>query len=289
MHVLVTGSRGFVGRRLVRRLEAMGWPVTPVERVSREIESPGAPVGYALDSADMRDALTSPDLRVVHLGWDIGRRNDWVAQANCVAGSASLLSQLLPFKPRQLICLGSAEEYGRREGVLSEHDAPSLPLTAYGWAKATMRELLVSWREPGTAVLWLRPFLVYGPDQSGHMVVPTAVRAAMERRPAQFTDGRQLRDFVHVEDVVDAIVMGLERVPDGMNVINLGTGEPVAVRDFLEQVELLFSASGLFAMGAIARRPGEPDIVVADVGRAAAVIGWRASIRWREGVASLRH
>lgn len=285
MHILVTGGGGFVGSRLVRRLKNNGVSVVCLRRQS----AAGSPLDRreAVFDAEVKEFCSRGDLRVVHLGWDVQRRGDWTVQSNCVAESARLFAYVST-QPRQLIVLGSAEEYGRREGRLNEEDMPLLPLSAYGWAKQATRELVQSWRTAETAVLWLRPFLVYGPGQTGSMLIPTAITAAEQRRPAAFSDGAQRRDFVHVEDVVDAIVLGLDRCPSGMEVVNIGTGEPVAVKSVLEQLALLFDASGLFSIGGLPRRVGEPDLQVANPQRAAELIGWRARTDWRAGLLTLR-
>ena len=116
------------------------------------------------------------------------------------------------------------------------------------------------------------------------MLVPYAIRQALSRQPADFTDGEQLRDFVYVDDVVSAIVSGVERQLAGVNIVNLGGEEPVRIRDVLSEVARLYDAEDLWRFGARPRRQGEPEMQVADISRAKNLLDWRPTVSWREGL-----
>lgn len=286
--VAVTGAAGFIGRRLVARLAAEGVAVLALDRVP-----PPAPPGGRAVAADLAawawpdDWRAGPPFALVHLAWDLAERGSWSAQAQQVRTLAVLLERL-PAVCARVVGLGSAEEYGRRGGVLREEDAPVGPLSAYGWAKRAAGELALAWAQAGARQLaWLRPFVVYGPGQAGDMVVPYALRQARAGRAAEFTDGRQRRDFVHVDDVVAALLCALRR-PDGAPLCcNLGTGAPVPVREVLEGIAARCGAAALFRYGARPRRPGEPELQAADLARARAKLGWAPRITMAEGLDDL--
>src|SRR5262249_60407589 len=110
-----------------------------------------------------------------------------------------------------------------------------------------------------------------------------ALRQARVGAAAQFSDGTQQRDFVYIDDVVEAFHVALRLRPAGFEAINLGSGTPIRVRDVLEYLGQLLGAGDRFQFGARPRRAGEPGVQVADPSRAAAVLGWSARVPWREG------
>jgi nucleoside-diphosphate-sugar epimerase len=142
-----------------------------------------------------------------------------------------------------VVAAGSAEEFGERGGVIAEDDPPAGRLSAYGWGKAAARTLLQSWAEgTGRPTLWLRPFVVYGPWQGGNMAVPYAIRQALDGLPAEFSDGVQRRDFVHVDDVAEAFRAALRVLSPGFTAVNVGTGKGTALRAVLELIGELTGA-----------------------------------------------
>lgn len=285
MLVLLTGARGFVGRRLSQKLQSLGRHVIELRRDGGSTSHAG--YGAALASPHLLQRVEGADLRVVHLAWDLTHKHDWAAQARCVADSAALFAGLASLRPCQVVALGSADEYGCVSEPVAETHPTVEPRNAYGWAKHALCEFLTSWRSPGTSIVWLRPFLIYGPGQEGAMLVPTAVRALTEGRASPFSDGAQLRDFVHVDDVVDAIVATLDRALPGLEVINVGTGHGVRVRDFLMEMASQRPTADAILLGALPRRVDEPEVLVANVERASALLGWRARIDWRAGIRTL--
>jgi nucleoside-diphosphate-sugar epimerase len=205
--------------------------------------------------------------------------------ADHVARLSGLLDSWVGRGLRMLIVPGSAEEYGQRGGRLREEDPPAGWLSPYGWGKWSVQMLLRCWSaQTGIPVVWLRPFIVYGPGQTGNMVLPYAVRQVQVGAAAELSDGTQQRDFVFIDDVVEAFHAAMQLPPAGFQAINLGSGTPIRVRDVLEYLGQLLGAGDRFQFGARPRRAGEPEMQVADPSRAAAVLGWSARVAWREGV-----
>lgn len=283
--IVVTGAAGFIGRRVVARLAAAG-NVIALDRVP---DPGGWPRGVEYRLLDLDREMPGSDGSwwLVHLAWSLDRANA-AAQQESLRTFARLLGQE---GLTGVVGLGSAEEYGEIEGRLREDMAPGLRLSAYGQAKHEACSALRAWASgDGRKAIWLRPFVVYGPGQGGSMAIPYAVRCARERMPAEFSEGLQRRDFVHVDDVADGIAQAAVRLgaPGGnVAVCNLGRGEPVRLRDVLERIADRTNARELFRFGARPMRPGEPQEQFADVAAAPDLSGWRARISWEAGVDDL--
>lgn len=292
MNIIVTGSEGFLGRAVVARLVADGHQVVAVDRVYHD--SPGIK-DVVYHHADLDDPFNllpksesqNPNFALIHLAWDMRRYEGYAIQAGQVRIFASLLDYWSTRGLQKVIFMGSAEEYGHRSGVIAETDEPELPLSPYGWAKRSARSLLQSWTSrTGIPSAIMRPFVMYGPGQKGDMLIPTAIEAAKDKRRTSFTDGKQWRDFVYIDDVVRAISRAVVLEASGFQEFNLGSGG-VMVSDVLTGIAAKYNAVPFFALGARPRRPGEPDRQIADTSRAAAVLGWKAETDWASGLAKI--
>ncbi len=292
MRIVITGSRGFIGSQLVPRLQHDGLDVVGVGRAAGPCGGPAGSRYHQCDLCDPSQLLPADcqdePFTLIHLAWDTTRSQHYRSQAEMVSRLAGLLDHWAPRGLRRLVAVGSAEEYGQRGGRIREEDPPQGRLTAYGWGKRSAQALAQSWSEAtGIAVAWLRPFLVYGPGQSGNMAIPYAIRQARLGETAQFSDGQQQRDFVYIDDVVEAFRVVLRAQLPAFQVFNIGTGVPVRVRDVLEYVADLFGIRSRFHFGSIPRRQGEPDLQIASTDKVAQQLGWEARVPWWEGIRRL--
>ena len=291
--LIITGACGFIGRHLLERLQDYPGPVLAVDRIEPKARFPESIRFHRSDLMDPSQLIPS-DLDIsdgfvlIHLAWDMRRGRDYAAQMAQTHLLAALLDHWTERGLLRLVGMGTAEEYGRRSGLIHESDPPLLPLSPYGLSKRTAGLMAASWglRE-GRSAIWLRPFIAYGAGQGGDMLLPYAVTKAKAREVAEFTDGLQERDFVHVNDVADAIRAAIDKPLAGVHTVNIGTGAPAKVRDVLAEVAKRADAEELFRFGARPRRAGEPERQVADISAARDLLGWTPKIGWREGIAAM--
>jgi UDP-glucose 4-epimerase len=259
MRALVTGGAGFIGSHLVDALVARGDEVTVVDDLStgrREFLNPAA----HLVEHDIREPFDVGADAVVHLA----------AQA---AGARLVFSST-----------GGAI-YGDVDGPAAE-DAPLRPVSPYGMAKLAAEAYVQGWnRVHGTQHVVLRFANVYGPRQSatleGGVIAIFLERLAAGEEALIFGDGEQTRDFVHVDDVVRALLRASTR--DG-GVFNVGTGVETAVNRLHA---LCCEAVGVDAP---ARhdppRLGDARRSVLDVTRAARELDWHPEVELAGGLFS---
>ena len=280
MRVLVTGSGGFVGRHLCQYLEAMGdqviacpWPE-------------GLDVLDVTDGAAVRQRVTdsSPDA-LVHLAGvsSVAWSHAHPAQTflvNCL-GAVNVLEAVSLARPgcRALI-IGSGEMYGRAaKGHRSQEDDPLRPLSPYAASKCAAEQAARQFATAyGQHIICARPFNHIGSGQSPQFVVPSFARqiADIKRglRPPHLEVGdlTPVRDFLHVEDVVRAYRLLLERAEPAA-VYNVCGGQPLSVRELLETLLTLSGVQAEIRVDPARLRPAEIPWLVGDSSRIHA-LGW---------------
>jgi len=290
LRAVVTGGAGFIGSNLVDALLARGDAVVVVDDLStgkRENVAEGA----RLVEVDIRDpglagvfAETQPEV-CFHLAAQADvptsvARPDFDAEVN-VVGTIRVLEAAGKGAHVVFSSTGGAI-YGECNGPARE-DHPRTPLSPYGVAKLAGEEYLAAWnRLRGTRHGTLRFGNVYGPRQEAGLeggVVAIFLNAmAGGEETTIFGDGGQTRDFVHVDDIVRALLLA----PGRGGVFNVGSGVETSVRELHERCR---AVSGDERPPRQAP-PREGDVVrsVLDVSLAAAELGWRPEVSLDEGL-----
>jgi dTDP-L-rhamnose 4-epimerase len=177
------------------------------------------------------------------------------------------------------------------EWRLVSEDAPLRPRSLYAASKAAQEHYALAWAEAtgGTAVA-LRYHNVYGPfmpRDTPYSGVAAIFRSAIERGepPRVFEDGGQMRDFVHVDDVAAANLAAVGSDVDGFAAFNVCSGRPVSIMEVAARLGEVRDGAAPVVTGQY--RSGDVRHIVADPANAADVLGFRAAIDWRDGLADL--
>jgi dTDP-L-rhamnose 4-epimerase len=176
-----------------------------------------------------------------------------------------------------------------RPGLVPE-DAPMDPRSTYAATKLAQEHLARAWaRQTGGSVWALRYHNVYGPRMpfgTPYAGVASIFRSALERgeAPRVLEDGRQRRDFVHVTDVAAANLAALTAPAEGFVAANVCSGEPHTVGEFAGELARVMGGPEPVVVGGA--RPGDVRHVVADPSFARERLGFRAGMRFADGVAA---
>ena len=301
MRTLVTGAAGFIGSTLVDRLLADGHTVVGLDDLS---SGRSENLGQAERSADFdfikadiveADLIglladTRPEV-IFHLAAQISVRHSvddppFDAAVN-VVGTVRLAEAARRAGVRKIVHTSSGGSiYGTPPSYPTGEDVPTDPTSPYAAGKVAGEVYLNTFRNLyGLECSHVAPANVYGPRQDPHGeagVVAIFAQALLADRPTKiFGDGTDTRDYVYVDDVVDAFVRASGEAGGGQR-FNVGTGVETSVRQLHTAI-----AS---AVGA----PDEPEFHPArlgdlrrsclDIGRAESVLGWRPSVELEDGV-----
>jgi nucleoside-diphosphate-sugar epimerase len=230
---LVTGAAGFVGRHVTRRLEEDGYSVDVCD-----VMFPEAPPGWSNDALEIfRDTTSQRYDLVVHaaaMGPNRLAIDDQPQHfAYNVQLDAAMFNWVRRTGQRHVVYLSSSAAYpgsmqtrkavNTQQRPLTEDDISlkytAAPADSYGWTKLTSEMFASTVRATGTTVAVLRPFSGYGEDQSEDFPFAAIVERVRRREdPVTFLgNGQQVRDWVHVDDVV-AVIMATVGCNDTFNV-----------------------------------------------------------------------
>jgi nucleoside-diphosphate-sugar epimerase len=296
--VLVTGGGGFIGCCIVRRLLARGADVHVLLRpqaVPWRLEDVVDRVTVQrvdlLDADGVRDAVGRIAPAAVfhmatHGAYEVQSDARRILETN-VVGSYNILEASAAAGVPVLVNAGSSSEYGLKREPMREAERLE-PDSIYAVAKAAQTHLasLMAKRGP-TAVVTFRLFSVYGPWEEPTRLLPTLIRRARAGLPLEMAAPDTARDFVYVEDVLDAL-LDIDRLPAATGeVFNLGTGVQSTLRDVVAAVQAAVGARSEVRWGGMPPRRWDTDRWQADVSKARSVLGWSPKHTLKEGVARM--
>lgn len=299
--IVVTGGAGYIGSHACKALAAVGLlPVTYDNLVyGHEWAVRWGPLerGDLLDgdhlAAVMRRYRPSS---VIHFA-----ANAYVGESvtdpgkyyrNNLSGTLSLLDAMRTAEIASLVYSSTCATYGAPVSVPITEDHPQRPVSPYGHSKRMVEQILRDYGHAyGLRSVALRYFNAAGADPAGEIgedhdpethLIPLVLRAAIDPTspvPVYGTDyptadGTCIRDYVHVQDLVNAHMLGLRILEQGpgFSAFNLGTGQGHSVREIIAAAKRITGRE--IPSVERPRRPGDPPELVADATRARNILGW---------------
>jgi UDP-arabinose 4-epimerase len=301
MKILVTGGAGYVGSHACKALASAGHHPIVYDNLSRGhrglVKWGTFEQGDILDQSRLKEVFARhrPDgvlhfAALAYVGESVA--DPALYYRNNVIGSHSLLEAMRASGVQLLVFSSTCATYGPPLRTPIDEDHPQQPVNPYGETKLAVERML---RDYGTAygLRWaaLRYFNAAGADPDGEIgemhepethAIPLAIFAALGRIPS-FTlygtdyptaDGSAIRDYIHVTDLAAAHVAALDYLAGGGApvALNLGTGSGTSVLQIVRTVEAVTGRPVPTTHSE--RRAGDPSALVADAGRARAVLGW---------------
>lgn len=302
MKTLVTGAAGFIGSHLVDRLLAEGHEVDAVDDLSTGVLPNLAEARadrsrrFSFHRHDIRQPDTvdlikhrQPEV-VFHMAAQASvsvsvAQPVYDAEVN-VLGSLNVLQGAVAAGVRKVVFAASGGTlYGNPDDIPTKEGSPHLPICPYGVAKKAVIDYLRYYREIfGVEYAALALANVYGPRQDpmgeAGVIAIFAHRLLAGERPTIHGDGEQTRDFVFVDDVVDAFVRATEKA-DGL-LVNIGTGRETTVQHLYDVMAAALGIEGPANYGP--ERSGDVRRSALDPGRAEIHLGWSPFTSLDDGI-----
>ena len=305
--ILVTGGAGFIGSNLVDRLLSEGFEVTVIDNLDTgRLEN----IAHHQDREDFH--FVKGDIRDFQLVKEIMKDKDAVFHEAALAsvilsvenpiltneinvsGTLNLLKASVDNRVKRFIFASSAAIYGETPSPQKREDVISTPTNPYGVSKlAAENYVKVFHKVYGLETVSLRYFNVYGPRQSfdiqsayGGVITIFTNRLLRKLPPIIYGDGEQTRDFVYVEDVVQANILALKNKNCVGEVFNVGTGTTVSVNQVANTLKEILKRNDLRSIYADPQ-PGDVRHGYADISKAKKILGYDPKFLFKEGLIKL--
>lgn len=278
--VLLTGATGFIGRYAISVLLEKGYEVHAVFHAGRPTVTNVPQLFWhqcnLMDTAQQRRVMEeAKPTHLLHLAWYTIPGKFWTSFENLrwLQASIDILMNFTASGGERAVLAGSCAEYDWSYGFYSEEVTPLRPSSLYGACKHSLQQILrfVS-QQTGLSSAWGRIFFLYGPYEHQSRLVPTVINSILRGCVAKCTHGRQIRDFLFVEDVASAFVALLESSIEGP--INIASGKPVAIRKIVKWIAEYLGQPDSVALGALPAPAAEPRFLVADVSKLKYELSW---------------
>ena len=263
--VLVTGAGGYIGRHVVNELLQRGFAVKAVDIDVTQVDERAERIRCDLFSGDegIYEALGRPDI-CLHMAWKDGFVHNAESHLFHLPAHYLFLRNMIRGGLRHLAVMGTMHEVGYYEGAVNE-DTPTNPLSMYGIAKNTLRQMLpLLIGDLPVTTQWLRAYYILGDDLKNNSIFSriTKLEQAGEKT-FPFTSGKNQYDFISVEVLARQIACAITQSKIN-GVINCCSGTPVSLRDKVEEFLAQKGFSILPQYGAFPERPYDSPAIWGD-------------------------
>jgi UDP-glucose 4-epimerase len=302
--ILVTGGAGYIGSHAVRALCQGGYNVVILDNLvygHRDVAERVLQVplieGDISDRTFLDRVFAEHNIQAVmhfaayaYVGESVSNPSKYYW--NNVAGTLTLLDAMVAADVKQIVFSSTCATYGVPQAVPITEDHPQSPINPYGTSKLMVEKILQDYDVAyGLRSVRFRYFNAAGADPSGELgedhqpethLIPLVLMTALGRRPSisvfgtdyPTPDGTCIRDYIHVSDLADAHVLGLQHLMKGgqSEIFNLGNGNGFSVREVIEAAKAVTGKP--IAVVESDRRPGDPPALVGSSVKAREVLGW---------------
>ena len=302
--ILVTGGAGYIGSHAVLALSKAGYDVIVLDNLSyghpelvHDVLKVELIVGDTRDRTLLDQLFSSRDIAaVMHFAAFIAV-GESVAEPekyyfNNVVGSLTLLEAMLAADIKKFVFSSTCAIYGMPKNLPMTEDHPHNPLNPYAASKNMVERILADFdRAYGLKSVAFRYFNASGANPDGLLgedhspethLIPLALLTAQKRRESlsifgtdyDTPDGTAIRDYIHVSDLADAHVLGLQYLLDGgsSEVFNLGNGNGFSVREVIETAKQVTGVD--FPVIECDRRAGDAPILIGSSAKGRKILGW---------------
>ena len=288
--ILIIGGTGFIGYHLAKKSLKKGWRVTSLS------SNRPKKIRYLSKVKYIRCDITNKKLLkkstkdtfdyVVNLGGYVDHSNKKKTFKSHYEGCQNLAQVFLEKKISSFIQIGSSLEYGTSKSPQKENVKCNLKSvkSTYGKAKLLSSNYVINLfkkkKFPSTVI---RFYLVYGPKQDINRFIPTIINGCLKNKKFPTSDGSQSRDFLHIDDAVEAIIICLENKKSRGQILNIGTGKPKIIKRVIEMVKK-FSKGGQPQYGMFKLRKFDIPKIYPNINKAKNKIKWIPKVSFEKGI-----
>ena len=288
-NILIVGGTGFIGYHLAKFALKKGWDVTSISTKPAKKLRYIPRVKYIFCDISKKNILKKKIKKsfeyVVNLGGHVDHSHKIKTLKSHYIGCKNLTDIFLKKPPKSFVQIGSSVEYGRLKAPQKEN-SKCKPKSVYGRAKLLSSEHLMNlFRKKNFPSTVLRLYQVYGPKQDLNRFLPVVIVNCIKNKKFPTSEGKQFRDFIHVNDVVNAIIKSLINKNAKGHIFNIGSGKSKKIRNIILNIKKNLKG-GHPQFGKIKLRKDEIIKIYPSIRKAKNKIGWRPNISFKKGLQS---
>jgi len=291
-NILIVGGTGFIGYHLAKRSLQKSWKVSSISTKPPKKIRHLKKVKYIICDITKKKLLEKKIKRsydyVVNLGGYVNHQDKKKTFKSHYHGCKNLAEIFLKKNIISFIQMGSSVEYGKAKSPQKESVKCNIKLnkSTYGKAKLLssiyLQDLYKKKKFPSTI---LRLYLAYGPKQDVNRFIPIIIKGCLKNKKFSCSSGTQLRDFIHVDDVVNAIFKLFKSKNARGQIINIGSGKPKKIKTIIETIRQI-SKGGHPQYGKIEFREDEISKLYPSIKKIKTIIDWKPNISFAKGLKS---
>ena len=287
--ILIAGGTGFIGYHLAKRCLKLNWKVVSIStkppKKNRKLKNVNYLILDISKKKKLFEKLSSNYDYVVNLAGYVDHSHNVKTMKSHFNGCKNLSLFFLNSKIKKFIQVGSSIEYGKiKSPQVEKKNNIQKTYSVYGKAKLLSTKFLLKLsKEQNFPSVIIRLYLVYGPNQDVNRIIPITIKNAIENKKFPCSSGKQLRDFIYVEDVVRAIIKILKNKTIKGEIINIGSGKPIAIKKVILKICTLVN-SGIPQFDRIKFRKDEILKLYPSIKKAKKLMKWKPQVNMSSGL-----
>ena len=296
-NILVFGGNGFLGSHLLNSLSEHLSNLNSADLISQNkinplIKHPSRINFHNIDITNkeqVRLVMDSVKPHIIfHLAAHIDHSFNFLNYKKSIEtniiGTLNILDSINPEVIFRFIHVGTSESYGQNTVPFNE-EMQLKPTTPYSFSKAASEMLSRTFADKSKVpTVFLRLFNLYGEGQSENMLIPYIINSCLRGNSIDITEGKQTRENNYVGDIVNGIIKSAIKKPAIGEVINLGCGEEIKIRDLALKIIKLCGTDSKVNFGTVKYRENEIWEMYCDNTKAKSLLDWKSETNLDEGL-----
>ena len=291
--ILIIGGTGFIGYHLASKCLEKKWAVSSFSTKKPSKKRILKKVNYIICDISnkklLKKKINSNFDYVVNLGGYVDHTNKSKTLKTHYNGCKNIAEIFLKKNILSFVQIGSSLEYGKLKSPHSE-SSRCTPKSYYAKAKYQATRFLVKlYKNKKFPVAILRLYQVYGPNQDFNRFIPIIINGCLKNNKFPCSEGKQLRDFTYVSDVVEAIIKALITKKSNGKIFNIGRGQGTEIKQVIKKIHK-FIKKGKPQFGKIKLRVEENLKTFPNINKAQKILNWKPKISFKLGLSkTIRH
>ena len=286
--ILITGGTGFIGYHLAKKCLKLNWKVDSISTKLPPIRRKLKKVKYIILDISKKNLfrkLPKDYDYVVNLAGYVDHSKSNQITKTHYNGCKNLANYFLNTEIKKFVQIGSSIEYGKEKSPQKENNKKFQKTSSvYGSAKLLSTKYLLNLKKRyNFPSVILRLYLIYGPNQDANRIIPITILNSIQNNRFDCSKGKQLRDFLYIDDLINAIIKTLRRRNLIGQIINIGSGKPISIKKLILNICRL-AKGGQPQFGKISLRGDEIDKLYPNITKSTKLLNWKPKISLKNGL-----